>query len=125
MHSTKFSYLYRDAGNYKKCATVVFSNPDGLSSELITKTLRDAFLQDGLFIATQIRVPDVFLYVQGDASSDDHCFHEFDAVEICAEAANDKHSRSISQFIAEVRTEGKRGWVAFNPHEGPVQRVSN
>jgi|SRR5229473_175207 len=31
MANIKFNYLYRDAGNYKKRASVVFSNPEGLT----------------------------------------------------------------------------------------------
>ncbi len=75
MHNIKFTYLYRDAGNYKKWGEVVFGNPEELTLKLIARDLREAFLQDGLFIAHQVRVPDAFLYVQGDATSDDHCYH--------------------------------------------------
>lgn len=57
MSNVKFIYLYRDGGNYKKWAQVVFRNPDELSCDFITKALREAFMQDGLFIADQIRVP--------------------------------------------------------------------
>jgi hypothetical protein len=124
MHSIKFSYLYRDAGNYKKWADVVFSNPDGLALEAVTKALKDAFLQDGLFIAHQIRIPGAFLFDQGDVSSDDHCFHELDSVEASFEVPNDGHSRSITEFIAEVNREAQRGWMAFDPHDRQPQRVS-
>lgn len=62
MPNIKFSYFYRDAGNYKKWANVVFSNPDGLTLEAAMKALKGAFLQDGLFIAHQVRVPEVFLF---------------------------------------------------------------
>jgi len=117
MENMKFHYLYRDEGNYKKWAEVVFSNPDRLTVEATTKTLRDAFVQDGLFIAHQVRLPEAFFSVQGDATSDDHCFHEFDVVETSFETPNDKHARSISQFIAEVKREAERGWLAFNPHD--------
>jgi hypothetical protein len=117
MDNIKFNYLYRDAGNYKKWAEVVFSNPDGLTLESMTAALRDAFLQDGLFVAHQIRLPETFLATEGNATSDDHCFHEFDAVEISLEVPNDSHSRSISQFIAEVEREAERGWMVFDPHE--------
>jgi hypothetical protein len=117
MDNVKFNYLYRDAGNYKKWAEVVFSNPDRLTVEATTKALRDTFLQDGLFIAHQVRLPEVFFSVQGEATSDDHCFHEFDAVEISLETPNDQHARSISQFIAEVKRQAERGWMEFDPHD--------
>jgi hypothetical protein len=125
MDNIKFNYLYRDAGNYKKWAEVVFSNPDRLALEATTKALRDAFLQDGLFIAHQVRLPEAFFSIEGDATSDDHCFHEFDAVEISLEIPNDRHARSISQFIAEVKREAERGWMAFDPHDRLPQQISD
>jgi hypothetical protein len=125
MDNIKFNYLYRDAGNYKKWAEVVFSNPDRLTLESMTAALRDTFLQDGLFIAHQVRLPEAFFSTEGDATSDDHCFHEFDVAEITLEAPNDSQSRSISQFIAEVKREARRGWVTFDPHDRLHQRISD
>ena len=77
-------------------------------------------MQDGLFIAHQIRIPEIFLYTRDDAISDDHCFHEFDAVESTAALPNDDYSRSISEFIAEANGEALRGWAAFDPHNRAV-----
>ncbi len=124
MHNIKFGYLYRDAGNYKKWANVIFSNPDGLTPETVRNALKDSFLQDGLFIAHQIRIPQAFLFGQGDATSDDHCFHELDSVEASLESPNDSYSRSISQFIAEVKKEAKRGWMGFDPHDRIPHQIS-
>jgi hypothetical protein len=124
MENVKFSYLYRDAGNYKKWAEVVFSNPDRLTLASLTKALRHVFLEECLFIAHQIRIPEAFLFSEGNATSDDHCFHEFDAVEISLNVPNDRYSRSIGQFIAEVKREAKRGWKAFDPPDRLLQRSS-
>jgi hypothetical protein len=123
MSNIKFSYFYRDAGNYKKWADVVFSNRDGVTLESVARSLTAAFLQDGLFIADQIRIPEAFLFDQGDATSDDHCFHEFNSVEMSPDDATDMHSRSITQFIAEVDREAMRGWAAFDPHDVSRQRA--
>lgn len=125
MDNIKFNYLYRDAGNCKNWAEVVFSNPDRLPLEAITKALRDAFLQDDLFIAHQIRLPEAFFSTEGGATSDDHCFHEFDTVEISLEPPNDPHTRSISQFAAEVKRESERGWMTFDPHDRLPQQLSD
>jgi hypothetical protein len=125
MSNIKLIYLYRDAGNYKKWAEVVFSNPDRLALEAVTKALSDAFLTDGLFIAHQIRLPEAFLFNEGDATSDDQCFHEFAIAEITLEVPNDSHSRSISQFITEVERQAKRGWAAFDPHDRLLQRIQD
>jgi|SRR6267154_1864371 len=117
MNNIKFSYLYRDAGNYKKWADVIFSNPDGLTLGAITKTLRGNFLADGLFVAHQVRLPEVFLSAEEGVTEDDHCYHEFDAVEGSFKIPNDWHCRSITEFMAEVTGEAKRGWRAFDPHD--------
>ena len=124
MQNIKFIYLYRDPGNYKKWAQIVFSNSKELGLDSIVTELQAAFLQDGLFIAHQIRVPDVFFCSSGNATSDDHCFHEFHGVEESLEAPNDIYSRSVGQFLAEVNREAKRGWVAFDPRDA-LQRRSN
>lgn len=123
MNNIKFSYLYRDAGNYKKWADIIFSNPDGLTVEAVKKALIEAFSQDALFIAHQIRIPEAFLFDRGKATSDDHCFHELDSVELSTEVPNDTHSRSIGQFIAEVKREAQRGWLAFDPHDTYCQQI--
>jgi hypothetical protein len=117
MDNIKFSYLYRDAGNYKKWANVVFSNTRGLPVESIRNNLERSFLQDGLFIAHQVRVPDAFFAVGRDSTVDDHCFHEFDAVATTLEIPDDLHARSIDQFIAEVKREAGRGWIAFELYD--------
>jgi len=123
MDNTKFNYLYRDAGNYKKWGSVVFANPDGLTLDSIRWALQSAFLQDGLFIAEQIRLRDVFFFAEGNTTSDDHCFHEFDGVEATLEVPHDKHSRTIGQFIVECQREAKRGWMAFDCHDRAAQRI--
>lgn len=117
MSNVKFTYLYRDGGNYKKRGHVVFRNPDELSCDFIAKALRQAFMQDGLFVAHQLRVPDSFLYARGEADSDDHCYHEFDRVEASPDTPNDQHGRSIKQFLAEVQMQALSGWTTFDPHE--------
>jgi len=119
MSNLKFSYLYRDAGNYKKCASVTFSNPDSLAPESIEKTLRRCFLEECLFIAEQVRVPNCFLYARGNASSSDHCFHEFERLEMTRQAPDDLQGRSISQFVEEVEREASHKWKVFDPHELP------
>ena len=112
MNNVEFVYLYRDGGNYKKwgrvvfepiCATAILSSGEGL---------RHAFLQDGLFIASQIRVPEVFLYADGEFSFDDHCYHEFERARATSESADDAHYRSPEFLIRQAR----RGWQEFDPY---------
>ncbi len=124
MANIKFHYLYRDAGNYKKWGSVVFSNPEELTLHSVASTLINAFPEEDLFMAHQIRVPEMFFYTRGNATSDDHCFHEFDRLEETLEPPDDRHSRTISEFLAETQGQSKRGWIPFDPHEGLPHRVS-
>jgi EcoRII C terminal len=124
MNNFKFIYLYRDAGNYKEWASIVFLNPDKSTVESVTEALHRSLIEERLFVANQVRVPECFLYTEGNATTDDHCFHEFDTIEFTSESPNDRHSRSIDQFIGEVTSEAARGWVAFDPHDPYVRRPS-
>ena len=117
MNNIAFNYLYGDSGNYKKQGSLIFRNPDKLSLELFEKTFRrEAFSPEGLFIARQLRVPEVFFYEEGNAGPDDHCFHEFDSVSPTSSAPNDAWGRTVRQFLQEVQREAKRGWLVFDPH---------
>jgi hypothetical protein len=117
MGNINFKYLYRDAGNYKKWGAVVFSNPECLTTSEVTKALGENFLVDGLFVAHQVHVPEVFFSTEADVTGDDHCYHEFDAVEESSSAPTDKRDRSIGEFIAEVAREAQRGWESFDPSD--------
>jgi hypothetical protein len=115
MNNIEFSYRYRDGANFKKLGSVVFSNPEQLDPGMIEATLRQAFW-DSLFIAHQVRVPEVFLYLDGPFAFDDHCYHEFVAVQTGDKPPSDKYDRTITEFLSEV--EGLRGrWREFDPHD--------
>jgi len=107
MANIRFNYLYRDAGNYKKWASIVFSNPQGLTLHSVASSFANAFPEENLFIAHQIRVPEVFFYTRGNATSDDHCFHEFHTIEQTLEPPNDQHSRTIGEFLTEVQSQAQ------------------
>ena len=116
MKNIKFVYLYRDAGNYKSRGEVIFSNPAGLTQNAAALELQRT-LTDGLFIADQIRLPEVLTYLNGDLTPDDHCFHEFYSVEATTDAPSDRFGRSISEFLTEVTRESLVGWRAFDPYD--------
>jgi hypothetical protein len=113
----RFSYLYRDGSNYKKWADVVFSNPDGLTCEVLRKEFAEAFLTDGLFIAHQVRIPEAFLWRANSIDPDDHCFHEFDGIEDTDDTPDDRYGRSIVEFADEVAANASQGWKAFEPSD--------
>jgi hypothetical protein len=117
MKNIKLHYLYRDGSNYKKWGEIIFCGTDRVSIESVTKGLRDAFLPDGIFVAHQVRIPEVFLASDDYLTSDDHCYHEFDSVEETSDSPTDPCGRSIREFMSEVATEADRGWRAFDPQD--------
>ncbi len=114
MASIKFNYLYRDGSNYNSWGKVVFTNPDQLTLGKIETRLIDAFLPDKLFIASQVSIPEKFLFLKGKFTEYDHCYHEFDCVEVCESISTDFLDRSITDFLRDVELASKHGWKAFD-----------
>jgi hypothetical protein len=99
MTAVRFCYLYRDGSNYKSWGEVIFSNPESLDMAEIEEKLIHAFLPDKQFIAGQISIPEKFLFTDGSFTNDDHCYHEFDCVELCQESPTDSLARTIPAFL--------------------------
>jgi len=114
MKNIRFNYLYRDGSNFRSVGEVVFSNPDNLSTNFIENKLVLLFLPDKLFIASQIFIPEVFLFIDGKMTSSDHCYHEFDSIEICKDEETDRRHRSILDFLDDVENASLEGWKAFD-----------
>lgn len=121
--NTKFSYMYRDAANYKKFGEVVFKGEaqkcqpfldvNSLSKYILT--LCDT--PDGNFIASQVRIPDLFL-APGEYELDeeiDHCYHElvgtpFELTDSCPSI-----DCTIAEFVGLFEKANKDGWKVFDP----------
>lgn len=114
MNNIRFNYLYRDGSNYKSWGEVIFLNSENFAINEIETKLLDALMPDKQFIADQVSVPEKFLFVNGKFTSDDHCYHEFDCVEICKEAPTDSLGRSITDFLRDIDTASRQGWKAFD-----------
>lgn len=108
--NTRFHYLYRDASNYKQWGEVVFTGcACSLEPRLVAALDRQEF-----FIADHVRLPELF-FTEGPSDSDDHCFHEFDSCETTDVPADDRHQRSIDEFVQEVEDAVRLGWRVFDP----------
>jgi len=114
MNNIRFIYLYRDGANFQSWGNVIFSNPQNDSQVHVQEQLEKYFLTDNLFIASQVRIPEVFLFANEKITAQDHCFHEFRSVEICAETVTDEFNRSITDFLREVKNASIHGWKAFD-----------
>jgi hypothetical protein len=96
--------------NYKAWGEIIFRNPDKLNLNEIEERLRSSFDGREFFIASQIFIPEVFLFLHDRFTEDDHFFHEFHAVEFTPEQYTDSCDRSIKAFVAQVEHSIKNGW---------------
>jgi hypothetical protein len=108
--NVNLSYLYRDASNYKAWGEVIFANPEGLSLEEIEKSLASCFLDGMFFVASQVGIPEVFLFYKYPFSEDDHFSHEFDSVEYTNEQVTDSEGRSAKKFIDQCKLAKQNNW---------------
>ena len=112
--NTEFSYLYRDAANYKKAGTLIFPGLPVGGLERFGVALKAQFDEASYFIAGQVSVPEVFLWQGGyPVGEDNHCWHEFAGVSETELAATDP--RTPEEFLAEVTAAATAGWREFNP----------
>lgn len=112
----QFDYRYQDAGGWKQCDFIVFANPDNIPLDEIRRRLQMALWETEFFIAHQIRIPEIFLYLDGLVDEEvDHCFHYWDSVEITNSEPSDLCERSIGQFLEEVELQSNHGWQLFDP----------
>lgn len=102
---TLFEYLYRDAGNFKAFGCLALQG--GLTANQ-QQILRLHFPGDGLFIAEQLDVPELYeeLYQwSGGATSSDHCWHEFRDVKIVGDSEVPTNARrwgSADKFLERL-----------------------
>ena len=113
--NTRFRYLYRDAANYKSWGEIIFG---GSINDAMAERLMTAFEAGQFFIADQIRVPELFFDTWPDR--DDHCFHEFDSLEVTVAASDDPHGRTIGDFVEETDKAAGAGWRVFNPSQRSI-----
>jgi hypothetical protein len=112
----QFDYRYQDAGGWKNCDSVVFVNPDNIPVDEIRARIQVSLWETEFFIAHQIRIPEIFLYLDGSIDEKvDHCFHHYDSAEETNSAPSDLYQRSIGQFLEEVELQSNRGWQIFDP----------
>ena len=97
----KFSYLYRDASNYKQHHEVVFANANELPLEQIQRIISSNLIDESWFIAKDWHLPNMH-FKEYDWDNDvDHDWHEFIGVEETSEVATDQ--KSIEDFMEVIK----------------------
>jgi|SRR5581483_1635961 len=99
MPNIKFSYFYRDGGNYKKFDSVVFANPDKIDLFEIKNLIHSKLIDETWFYADEWKVPELFLdtfHFRVDPT-----WHEFEELEYTDEEPNS--SISLNEFIEAIK----------------------
>lgn len=100
----KFSYLYRDAANYKNYSEVVFSNKTALPFSIIKKEIEYFLIEGTHFYVDNWKLKD--LHFNTWDNEIDHTYHEYDTVELTEE---DVTKGDISDFLNNIRNN-------YSPH---------
>lgn len=106
--NTRFEYLYRDGGNWKRWGSVVFT---GAPAPDLEDRFRRVCDWPDVFIAGQVRLPELF-FTDYPVNEDDHCYHELWSVTATEDEADDAHARTIEEFVEEFERAGKK-WRVF------------
>ncbi len=131
MKNTAFQYIYRDGFNFKNPGEIILL---GAITPGQGKRLERAFDEGVYFIASQLSIPSVFLWLpetdyEPDAldaaaaaavkpgeyviSEEDHCWHEFTGAAEVDQQSTD--ARTVEQFVIEVEAEASSAWLVFEP----------
>jgi hypothetical protein len=95
----KFSYFYRDGGNYKKYDNVIFANPDNVDLSELEILIHSKLIDDTWFYADEWKLPELFFdtfHFRVDPT-----WHEFESIKYADEAANSIVALDV--FIEAIR----------------------
>ena len=96
----EFSYLYRDAGNFKNFGTVVFANKNQTSLENLNEMIKQKLIDEMYFDAFNASVPSLFFDDYDEEL--DHDWHEFECISEVETMPTDVDARDISAFISTL-----------------------
>ena len=107
--NTRLEYLYRDASNFKNLGEIVFA---GEFDDALLNRLRTSFHEGDWFIASQVRIPDLY-FIEYPINDDDHCWHEFSQLTATGDEPNDSEMRTFADFVLECEQARNEGWREF------------
>ncbi|MEJ5298664.1 MAG: hypothetical protein WHZ52_11575 [Armatimonadota bacterium] len=119
-----FSYMYRDASNWKAFGEIVVQGDPSLSVEDAEQQIREVCSEGLYFIADQVEVPEIFLWLTTRLYDDDHCWHEFEGLKETDAPVTDPEGRSIVELVRVFQRAKDEGWREFEPAERLYRRFS-
>ena len=99
--NVQFTYLYRDAGNYKLWGAAVFSNKDDVDLENLEQDFRKMLIDSEFFYAERSTLPE--LSFDSYDRMLDHEWYEYHSMEDTAEVVNEKLKRDFEELNAQLK----------------------
>jgi len=96
----KFSYLYRDGGNYKNFNEIIFYNPNDRTLVEVECIIKEKLIDGTWFYCHDWGLPDMHFKNYQYDSEIDVDWHEFDSIEETEENATD--AGCIEEFLLLV-----------------------
>jgi len=98
----KFSYLYRDSGNYKKFCSVIFTNTKETDLSIVETLIKSKLIWDLWFYADEWKLPEIFTDICDFRI--DPTWHEFENVEYTSDEPSTTMSLDeLMEAIKEVK----------------------
>jgi hypothetical protein len=98
MPNIKFSYFYRNGGNYKKFDNVIFANPDNIILSEIENLIHSKLIDETWFYTDEWKLPELFL--ETFHFRVDPTWHEYESIENTDEMPNSP--TSLDEFIIAI-----------------------
>jgi len=98
MPNIKFSYLYRDGGNYKKYRFLIFANPTNFDLDYLTSLIQSKLIDGSWFYVNEWKLPD--LHFDTWDNDLDHTFHEFENIVYTDEGPNTP--LNLAEFVLAI-----------------------
>ncbi len=93
-----FSFVYRDAGNFKQYGVVVFANPDQLPLLSADVAIRRVLIDGQFFVPSEWSIPLVNVFAFDPDL--DHSWYEF--LKLSSTDAPCTDDRTLQQFVASL-----------------------
>lgn len=115
--NTTFNYIYRDGDNYKASGAYVLCGLPLIGMAAFIEALKKTLSEGEYFIASQVDVPEVFLWKDEYAPTDaDHSWHEFFSIEE-TDAQSDT-DLTPEMFLKSFERASEEGWKEFEVTSG-------
>jgi hypothetical protein len=101
----EFHYLYRDLGNFKNFGSLVFANSSHLAIDEIRRRIERATDCDRTFVASRLKMPELFFRDFPFNPELDHGFHEFFDTLETELPSNDPANRDIRDLLVELEAQ--------------------